>query len=315
MSYVIFSTKFDKTVRNFSIQRVSYTIEDTFKEEIDNGNMSHYKKITVKGKMKKNEINSFKIVYAKKQKTNISTGRINGKGTLYFSDTSDSSQYYMKISPVSIISINESDNTWTTWGDIEAVFSDETGNESNNGLLTFVGTDNKKIKLYNAQIEVIPSHVRRSYSQVKNHSGSFIQELGFDFISIRINGEMPYDSCDFPYEILKIIESYSDKKYEKNYSNTNSSAFPSEYEYYPICQDLNKFLPALKTTVKHAFVSSSQLVWDIEKKQISVNIEIVAPNQKLGDFTFSEESDSESNNIGDDSDSDFVLVDVTGGAK
>ena len=282
MSYVTFNGKFGQVEATFSIQRVSYNIEDTLREEMENGNISHYKKITVRGKMKKSELETYKIVCVHHSAGNVSaTGRINGNGDLYFSDTSDISKYYMKIKSVSIISISETDKTWTEWGDIEAVFSDDTGNDANSGILEFDGTSDSSIQLYNANLNISFPKIRRRYVSVNNYSGSFIQDMGYDFININLTGSIPYDSCEFPEHILKIIESY-----EKSEINSK--------EDYPICKSLKDFIPTISNCeIDNVFVADSSLTWNIEKKEISVNITMIAPNQKIESLSFVvDESDS-----------------------
>lgn len=260
MSYVTFNEKING--RDFTIQRVSYTIEDSMKQESEGGALLHYKKVTVRGMMKKSEIETVKIAYKN------TDPRIEGNGTLHFTDIKYGDDY-LTIDNISILSISEQSSLWDDWGEIEAVFGDDLSNKENNGVLIFRGTEGRELLLYNSSLTVNFSRIRKGSNIVKNYNGSFLQDVGYDFVVFSLSGSIPYDSCDYPENIIDTIEAYEVITGDKDY-----------LEDKPICENLNYFLPDLQgCNVTFAFVNSSSITWNIEKKEIDVNIEIIAPDQ------------------------------------
>ena len=96
-----------------------------------------------------------------------------------------------------------------------------------------------------------------------------MQDVGYDFVVFSLSGSIPYDSCDYPENIIDTIEAYEVITGDKDY-----------LEDKPICENLHYFLPGLQgCNVTFAFVNNSSITWNIEKKEIDVNIEIIAPDQ------------------------------------
>lgn len=239
---------------SITIKRVQYTISDAVSFE-ESSILKKSIKIDVEGWMKRTEINSYNVWSY--DGTNI---KRNVSGTITFSDGSGD---YMSIKDVYIMSIEETSETWREWGQVKVSFSNEGMITSDSSVVSFKG----EIDIYNAQLSITPSVLRKNFYTVPTWNGSFYQETGYDITRVVLNGIIPYDSCDFPETIVSKFESFV-KKDNLMIPEENSLS----YFIHGIGDNLN---------IGNVFIESASLTWNIERKVIQVNVSFVGPHQDV----------------------------------
>lgn len=244
---------FTENGRTIEIKRLQYTISDTISFE-DSGILKKSVTIDIEGWMKRTEINNYKIWSSQDGGTTI---KRNAKGELVFNDGSD----YMTIRDVYIMSIEEMSETWREWGQVKVTFSNEGMDSSDRAVIKF-----RDLDIYNAQISITPSVLRKSSFTVPTWNGSFYQDTGYDITRVNLSGIIPYDSCDFPEDIIHKFEWFKTE---------NNIKVPQE-------GDLSTFITGVSNlNIGKVFIEGASLVWNIEKKIIQVNVSFVGPHQDI----------------------------------
>lgn len=251
MSKVVFT----EGTHSITIKRVQYTISDAVSFE-DSSVLRKSVKIDVEGWMKRTEINSYKVWSY--DGTNI---KRNMSGIIEFTD--DTGSVYMSIKDIYIMSIEETSETWREWGQVKVSFSNEGMVTSDSSVVSFKG----KIDIYNAQLSITPSVLRKNFYTVPTWNGSFYQETGYDITRVVLNGTIPYDSCEFPETIISEFESFVIK---------DNLMIPEE-------NNLSYFVRGIgdNLDIGSVFIESASLVWNIERKVIQVNVSFVGPHQDV----------------------------------
>lgn len=245
---------FTEGTRSITIKRVQYTISDTVSFE-ESSTLKKSVKIDVEGWMKRTEIDSYKAWSY--DGTNI---KRNMSGTIVFSDGSGSG--YMSIKDVYIMSIEETSETWREWGQVKVSFSNEGMATSDSSVVSFKG----EVDIYNAQLSITPSVLRKNFYTVPTWNGSFCQDTGYDITRVVLNGIIPYDSCEFPESIIQKFEWFKEE---------NGVTIPQE-------GDLSTFITGVDNLdIGSVFIESASLVWNIERKTIQVNVSFVGPHQDV----------------------------------
>lgn len=248
--------KFTEGTHLITIKRVQYTISDTVSFE-ESSTLKKSVKIDVEGWMKRTEIDSYKAWSY--DGTNI---KRNMSGKISFSD--DSGSDYMSIKDVYIMSIEETSETWREWGQVKVSFSNEGMATSDSSVVSF----RKEVDIYNAQLSITPSILRKNFYTVPTCNGSFYQETGYDITRVVLNGIIPYDSCEFPKSIIEKFEWFDEK---------NGVMIPRE-------DDLSSFITGVDSLgIGNVFIESASLVWNIERKTIQVNVSFVGPHQDIAE--------------------------------
>lgn len=257
MSKVRFS---DTNGHIIEIERVQYTISDTFSYE-DSGDIKKSIKIDVDGWMKRSEIKNYLIWSSMDGGATI---KRNYSGKISFIDAGTP---YLAIKDVYIMSIDETSETWREWGKVKISFSNEGMHSSDSAVVKFTDTVGKKsVDIYNAQLNIIPSVIRKNFMTVPHWAGSFHQETGYEITRIILNGIIPYDSCSFPENIISCFEQF----YEEN------------DVYVPAEGDLSDFVTGFnELKIGSVFIENASLVWNIERKIINVNVSFVGPHQDV----------------------------------
>lgn len=250
------SAKFteDGSSRSVEIKRLQYTISDTISFE-DSGVLKKSIKVDVEGWMKRSEIKNYEIWSSK---DGGETVKRNKKGTLVFTDSGE----YMRIKDVYILSIEETSETWREWGQVKISFSNEGMDSSDKTVIKFRGS----VDIYNAQLSITPSVLRKNSFTVPTWNGSFYQETGYDITRVVLNGIIPYDSCSFPESIISKFEWFE---------TDGNIKIPHE-------GDLSDFISGVDNlNIGNVFIENASLVWNIEKKVIQVNVSFVGPYQDV----------------------------------
>lgn len=250
------SAKFteDGSDRSVEIKRLQYTISDTISFE-DSGVLKKSIKVDIEGWMKRSEIKNYKIWSSQ---DGGETVKRNKKGTLVFTDSGE----YMKIKDVYILSIEETSETWREWGQVKISFSNEGMDSSDKTVIKFRGS----IDIYNAQLSITPSVLRKNSFTVPTWNGSFYQETGYDITRVVLNGIIPYDSCLFPESIISEFEWFR---------KDGDVMVPHE-------GDLSEFISGVDNLkIGNVFIENASLVWNIERKVIQVNVSFVGPHQDV----------------------------------
>ena len=260
MSFLTFSE--DSEGVSFNLRRLDFTIEDMFKMESESGSLRKFVRVTVKAQMKKSEIENYKMWSYKEAGVER-----RGRGSLTFSDKVGDG-VYLHFDDMYITSLSETGTTWTEWGMVEAVFSNETGEEESLGIMRFENNGNA-FDIYNGVVSVISSQIRRSVSTISSYNGSFMQDVGHDFVRINLSGIVLHDSCEFPASIIEAFEPQS--------LNIDGS-----FATIPLQQDLTSFLPDL-TDIGYAnmFIETANVTWIVEKRCLNINVVFVGPPQKI----------------------------------
>lgn len=239
---------------SITIKRVQYTISDAVSFE-ESSTLKKSVKIDVEGWMKRTEIDSYDV-----WSYDGADIKRNMSGTLSFSDGTGE---YMSIKDVYIMSIEETSETWREWGQVKVSFSNEGMATSDSSVVSFKG----EVDIYNAQLSITPSVLRKNFYTVPTWNGSFYQETGYDITRVVLNGIIPYDSCDFPETIISKFE---------NFTTKGNLEIPEEnslsYFIHGIGDNLN---------IGNVFIESASLVWNIERKVIQVNVSFVGPHQDV----------------------------------
>ena len=250
---------FDSSGHEVSLDRVKYTISDSLSMDTS-GSLKRGITIEVNSWMKRKEVKNF-LAWSNKGQYGVLQRNI--VGTIQFIDIDDN--IYMTARNVYIISISEESETWREWGQIKIVFSNDNMHTDDYVVLKFVG-NNGSVDIYNANLNIFPSVIRKNITQIPNWNGSFYQETGYEITRIQLSGIIPWDSCDFPERIVSCFECL---KLENNV-------------LIPVEGKITDFLPDLKGIyIDNVFVESASLVWTIEKKTIQVNVSFVAPHQDI----------------------------------
>lgn len=246
---------FTEGTHSITIKRVQYTISDTVSFE-ESSTLKKSVKIDVEGWMKRTEIDSYKAWSY--DGTNI---KRNMSGAIAFSDGYGSD--YMSIKDVYIMSIEETSETWREWGQVKVSFSNEGMATSDSSVVSFKG----EVDIYNAQLSITPSVLRKNFYTVPTWNGSFYQDTGYDITRVVLNGIIPYDSCSFPETIISKFESF----YEDG-----DLMIPEE-------NSLSSFIHGIgdNLDIGKVFIESASLVWNIERKVIQVNVSFVGPHQDV----------------------------------
>lgn len=245
---------FTENGKTIEIKRLQYTISDTISFE-DSGILKKSVTIDIEGWMKRAEIQNYNIWSSQDGGTTISR---NCKGKLVFNDGSD----YMEINDVYIISIEETSETWREWGQVKITFSNEGMDSSDRAVIKF----RDLVDIYNAQISITPSVLRKNSFTIPTWNGSFYQDTGYDITRVVLNGIIPYDSCEFPESIIQKFEWFKEE---------NGLMIPQE-------GDLSTFITGVDNLdIGSVFMESASLVWNIEKKTIQVNVSFVGPHQDI----------------------------------
>lgn len=250
------SAKFkeDGSNRYIEIKRLQYTISDTISFE-DSGILKKSVKVDIDGWMKRSEIANYNM-WSSQDGGN--TVKRNKKGTLTFIDGDD----YMEIKDVYIVSIEETSETWRECGQVRISFSNEGMSSSDNTVIKFRGM----VDIYNAQISITPSVLRKNSFTVPMWNGSFYQDTGYDITRVVLNGVIPYDSCSFPSEIIEYFE-WFDKK--------GNLIIPHEAH-------LSDFISGVDNlNIDKVFIDNASLTWNIERKIIQVTVSFVGPHQDV----------------------------------
>ena len=244
---------FTENGRTIEIKRLQYTISDTISFE-DSSTLKKSVTIDIEGWMKRTEIQNYSIWSSQDGGTTI---KRNGNGKLVFNDGDN----YMEINDVYIISIEETSETWREWGQVKITFSNEGMDSSDKAVIKF-----RDLDIYNAQISITPSVLRKNSFTIPTWNGSFYQDTGYDITRVVLNGIIPYDSCEFPESIIQKFEWFKEE---------NGIMIPQE-------GDLSTFITGVDNLdIGSVFIESASLVWNIEKKTIQVNVSFVGPHQDI----------------------------------
>jgi hypothetical protein len=250
MSTVIFT---DGT-HELTMRRVQYSVSDSFSIDSDSSILTKGVKVEIKAKAKRTEIQNYKMWSW--DGTSLNRNII---GNLSFQDNGVE---YLKIENIFINNLSEDSETWMDWGDLSATFSNESANSDRLGVISFKG----KFDIYNAQISVIPSFVKKSFKAVQGYNGSFYQETGYDLVRVNLSGTVPWTSSEFPSDIIDSLESIVEK---------DGGVIPEE-------KSMTEFLPDIVgIPYSKMIVENATVTWDIERKTLSVGIGFVGPNQSM----------------------------------
>lgn len=259
MSELIFREK-EGARSELRMRRLDFTIEDMFRLDSDSGALRKSVKITVKAQMRKAEIDNFNMW----SYNNSNSVERRGEGSLSFMDAGDE---YLHFDNIYIVSLSENGTTWTDWGSVEAVFSNESNEEDSLGILSFKGANGHTFDIYNSNISLIPSQIRRGSTVVHSYNGSFIQDIGLDFVRVNLSGTVLHDSCLFPISVVEALES-------KDVDDGGVA---------PAQQDLCSFLPGLTgVNYNNVFIESASVVWLVEKRCLNISVVFVGPPQQIG---------------------------------
>lgn len=264
MSRVFFK---DSDNHKINIKRVQYTVSDSINYE-ETGVAKRGIKIEVQGWMKREEIKSY---LAWSNKGNASLLQRNRKGTLSFIDDMSSDEQgnsYMTVNDVYIVSIEETSETWREWGQVNVAFQNE-GMFSGDSIIAKFGTGANTVDIYNVQLNIQPSVIRKNMTTIPHWNGSFYQETGYEVTRIYLNGIIPWDSCSFPESIVSAFELFD---------KDGDVLIPTEGSIYDFFQDLK---PGSGLKIDKIFIESANLTWFVEKKVIQVNVCFVGPHQTV----------------------------------
>jgi hypothetical protein len=256
MSKVVFE---DNNGHRIEIKRVQYTLSDSLNCE-DSGIVKGSMNVEVTGWMRRTEIKNYQAwSYDGKKDTTIKRNTI---GDINFYDTSGG--HYLTVENVFIMSIEETSETWREWGQVKATFSNE-------GMLTDASNVvlfRDSITIYNAQVTVVPSILKKNIYTVPIWNGSFTQEMGYDNTKVTLTGIIPYDSCEFPEEIVALFEPYIEEN----------------GVYIPMEGDLSDFITnktVSNLNIGSVFIENATLSWNMSRKIISVSVMFSGPHQDL----------------------------------
>lgn len=252
MSKVVFT----EGGHSITIKRVQYTISDTVSFE-ESSALKKSIRVDVEGWMKRTEIQNYDAWSSKDSGNTVTRNKI---GSISFKD--DSGGEYMSINDVYILSIEETSETWREWGQVRVSFSNEGMPSSDSSVIKF----RNSVDIYNAQLSITPSVLKKNFYTVPLWNGSFYQETGYDITRVVLNGVIPYDSCEFPESIISKFEPFT---------SVCNVKVPQE-------GSLSDFISGTGSlNIRKVFIESASLVWNIERKTIQVNVSFVGPHQDV----------------------------------
>lgn len=263
MSYATFTENSNES-RTITMKNLQYTISDTVTSD-DNSVFRKGITINIQSWAKRSEVANYLAWSNMGQANTLARNRV---GKLVFSD-SPGGGGYMTINDVYIVSIEETSETWREWGQVNITFQNDNMITGSSAHTIFKGANGSSVDIYNVRLNISPSTIRKNHKTVPHWNGSFYQETGYEITRIQLSGVIPYDSCDFPENIISVFECFSQE---------GNCDIPTE-------GPLSLFLPNLKiengTGFGNVFIERATLNWNIEKKIIQVNVSFVGPHQKI----------------------------------
>ena len=264
MSSAVFTDNVGHTI---TMKRLQYTISDSINYD-GTGVSKRGIKIEMQSWAKRTEVQNY---LAWSNKGALNSLQRNVIGELKFYDGMDGTcANYMTASDVYIVSIEETSETWREWGQVNVVFQSEGMFTGDSVFAEFQGNGGS-VDIYNVQLSIQPSTIRKNITTVPHWNGSFYQNTGYEITRIYLNGMIPWDSCSFPESIVSVFECFKTE---------NGVEIPVE-------GDLSTFLKNIKEGsnsnffIGNVFVEYANLTWYVEKKVIQVNVCFVGPHQTV----------------------------------